>query len=198
MATKYGSSHIGRRAAENALHGIRFAAEVERPINLSVCINFETLGVGEEEAGRMFRAVRTNIVRWWKYQRVGKGRPVGEVFDYHAHANPRGSRHVHWQIHVPDFLEQEFREAVESRLRSQVQRSDLRDALHFKAIGNPGSHAKYVLRGIEPEYADYLFIRPSNEGTVTGRRTGVGRALSKAARKRAGWQRKGRSRVRRP
>ena len=198
MATKYGSSHIGRRPAENALHAIRFATAVDRPINLSVCINFETLGVSEDQAGKMFRVLRTNIVRWWKYQRVGKGRDVGEVFDYHAHANPCGSRHVHWQINVPDFLEQEFREAVESRLRSQIQRSDLGDALHFKPIPKPGSHALYVLRGIEPDYADYLHIRAANEGTVTGRRTGVSRAVSKAARKRAGWQRKGRPRGRRP
>lgn len=196
MSTK-STGKIGHRAAVNALHGVRYSNELGRPINLSVCINFQTLAVAEEDACGLFKLLRDKVARWWKHQRVGKGREVGELLHYYAHANPAGSRHVHWQVHVPAVIWDEFQQVVAKRLMAVLNRLDLKDALHFATVGGAGSHAKYVLKGIDPDYAAHLFIEPANEGLVTGRRTGVSRAMSKATRKAAGWVRRRRPRQRR-
>ena len=196
MSTKC-TGKIGHRAAVNALHGIRYSSDLGRPINLSVCINFQTLGVPEEQACGLFKLLRDKVARWWKHQRAGKGRDVGELLHYYAHANPAGSRHVHWQVHVPAAIWDEFQGIVTKRLRAVLGRVDLGDALHFAAIGGAGSHAKYILKGVDPDYAAHLHIEAANEGLVTGRRTGVSRAMSKAARKAGGWVRKRRPRQRR-
>lgn len=188
MPTNY-TQAIGHRAALNALHGIRFANDQDRPVNLSVCINFETLGVPEEEACGLFSVLRERVARWWKYQRA-KGRDVGDIYAYFAHANPAGSRHVHWQMHVPEAIWAELPGQIAKLLKKLLSRTDLGDALHFLEISGAGSHAKYVLKGIDPLYASHLFITAANEGLVSGRRTGVSRAMSKAARRAKGWSRK--------
>lgn len=191
MATKYGTSSIGRRALENALHALRFAREQGRRANVLVTINFSTISIGDDRAGAIFQDLQARVGRWWAYQRDGKGRSdLGRMMGVHSHANPAGSRHVHWLIHVPPPARLEFEKTVASRLRKVAERDDLKDALHFLDVVADGGTAKYIFRGIDPAYADYFFIRAANEGTVTGRRTGASRACSRAARREAGWVRK--------
>lgn len=191
MATKSGGLYVGRRACENALHAIRYVGESGRPMNTHVTVSFEPLGIDAEIAGRAFADLQARITRWWRDQRQRKGRPIGGLQGFHCHSNPAGSRHVHWVLHVPPDLAADFAHAVKDRLQKIAGRIDLRDGLHIGAVVTPGSLAKYVFRGIEPDYADYLHIKAANEGFVSGcRRTGVSRAASKAARNRAGWVRK--------
>ena len=190
MATKYATGHIGRRAAENALHGIRFAAEQGRPLNTQVTISFIELGIDDTEAGTIFQAFQGRVGRWWAYQRDDKGRDLGPLMGVHSHANPAGSRHVDWLTHVPPEALPDFRAVLKNRLQKLTGRIDLGDALHIQTIDTPGSLAKYIFRGIDPAYAAYLHIEAANEGLVSGRRTGASRAISRAARRRAGWVRK--------
>lgn len=191
MATKSGGLYVGRRACENALHAIRYVGDSGRPMNTHVTVSFEPLGIDAEIAGRAFADLQTRVTRWWRDQRQRKGRNIGDLHGFHCHSNPAGSRHVHWVLHVPTEIADDFAKAVRNRLQKIAGRVDLRDGLHIGPVQTPGSLAKYVLRGIEPEYADYLHIKAANEGFVAGcRRTGVSRAASTAARKRAGWVRK--------
>ena len=98
---------------------------------------------------------------------------------------------MHWVLHVPPTIADEFAEAVAKRLRKIAGRLDLKDGLNIGSVDTPGTLAKYVLRGVKPEFANYLFIEPANEGLVAGcRRTGVSRAASRASRKQAGWVRR--------
>jgi len=195
MATKSGGLYVGRVACENALHAVRYVAEVGRAMNTHVTVSFGPLGIEDDVAGRAFSDLQARVTRWWRDQRQRKGRDIGDLHGFHCHSNPAGSRHVHWVLHVPAEIEDEFPSVVKNRLQKIARRVDLRDGLHIGAVQTPGSLAKYVLRGIEPEYADYLHIEAANEGFVAGcRRTGVSRAASKAARKRAGWVRKKRRR----
>lgn len=196
MATKSGGLHVGRRACENALHAIRYVAEAGRPMNTHVTVSFGPLDIDEDIAGTVFSDLQARITRWWRDQRTRKSRDLGDVLGFHCHSNPAGSRHVHWVLHVPPEIDAEFRAVVRNRLQKITGRIDLRDGLNIGTVDTAGSLAKYVLRGIEPEYADYLHIDAANEGYVAGcRRTGVSRAASKASRKRAGWIRKKRRRT---
>lgn len=92
--------------------------------------------------------------------------------------------------HLPAGIRGEFVTKTARLLRKIVGVDDLKDALHVGDVETPGSLAKYILKGIDPEYAAYLHIKPANEGFVSGRRTGASRAIGRAARKAAGWQRK--------
>jgi hypothetical protein len=191
VATKYGTSSIGRRALLNALHAIRYAAEQDRPFNTFVTINFATLGIGDEEAGLTFQDLQARISRWWAYQRDDKGRAsLGRMMGVHSHANPAGSRHVHWMLHVPEDTRDEFEGVVGNRLRRLTKIDELKDALHFLDVKHAGNMAKYMFRGVDPLYAEHFFMEAANEGIVTGRRTGASRACGHAARRNAGWVRK--------
>ncbi|MBX3476197.1 MAG: hypothetical protein KF910_01165 [Brevundimonas sp.] len=160
-------------------------------MNTHVTVSFAPVGIDAEVAGRAFADLQARVTRWWRDQRQRQGRDIGELQGFHCHSNPAGSRHVHWVLHVPPAFAAAFADTVKNRLQKISGRVDLRDGLHIGPVHTPGSLAKYVLRGIEPEYADYLHIMAANEGLVAGcRRTGVSRAASKAARKRAGWVRK--------
>ncbi len=195
VTTNSGGLYVGRRACENALHAVRYVGEAGRPMNTHVTISFDTVGIDPDVAGRDFADLQARVTRWWRDQRQRKGRDIGELLGFHCHSNPAGSRHVHWVLHVPPTIAADFANAVKDRLQKISGRVDLEDGLHIGPVYTPGSLAKYVLRGIEPEYADYLHIEAANEGLVAGcRRTGVSRAASKAARRRAGWVRKKRQR----
>jgi hypothetical protein len=190
VTTKYGTHSIGRRAAENALHAIRYAGLTGRPINTHVTISFIALGIHDDEAGAVFRKLQISLARWWRYQRKDKGREIGAPVGVYAHANPAGSRHVHWLLHLPEDIRDDFIAAVNKRLCKIAGLDDIGDALHVQEVDRPGGIAKYVLRGIDPAYAEYLHIRAANEGTVACRRTGTTRIIGKAARKSAGWNRR--------
>ena len=195
VATKCGTLYVGRRAAENALHAVRYAGEAGRPMNTHVTINFTTLGIDDDAAGTLFRDLQARVSRWWRDQRVRKGRDIGALLGFHTHANPAGSRHVHWLTHVPAEIAGDFAATVQKRLRKLAGRDDLGDALDIRPVGGPGGVAKYILRGIDPAYAGYLHIEPAHEGLVAGcRRSGVSKAAGRSARKAAGWVRRKRAR----
>jgi hypothetical protein len=196
VATKSGGLHVGRRACENALHAIRYVADAGRPMNTHITVSFAAVEVGDENAGLVFADLQARVGRWWRDQRQRKGRDLGHILGFHCHSNPAGSRHVHWVVHVPSEIASEFAAVVRNRLQKITGRIDLRDGLDIGPVETAGSLAKYIMRGIEPEYADYLHIEPANEGYISDcRRTGVSRAASKASRKRAGWVRKKRRRT---
>ena len=190
MRTKYGTLYVGRRAAENALHAVRYATLTGRQMNTLITISFCRLGVEDDKAGKLFHRLQANISRWWRYQRDQKKRNIGPLTGMYAHANPAGSRHVHWLIHLPVEIRSEFRDSLLKRLCKLTGLDDVGDACHVKDVDHPGGAAKYVLRGIDPLYSKYLHIRASNEGAVSCRRTGTSRSIGKAARKQAGWNRR--------
>jgi hypothetical protein len=195
MTTKCGvTAHVGRKPAENGFHGIRFAKDRGWSPNFHLTISFDALGIGDEDAGRIFRDLRDSVSRHWRYLRQ-TDRVACPFVDVYAHANPAGSRHVHWMIYLPPGRATAFEAAVSKRLRRLAKAKDLKSGLVMKPAGGPGSLAKYIFRGVSPEFGPYFRLTPANEGLVTGRRTGVSRAIGKAARSQAGWTRKRRQKA---
>jgi len=191
MTTKCRTSFVGRRAAENVFHAVRYADEMERPVNTAVCITFTSLIDDERSASELFKDLQARIGRWWRDQRIRKGRDIGPMVSVHVHANPENTtRHVHWLLHCPASIRAEFEEVVTKRLKKITGVFELGTNLHFSTVPRAGGKVKYILKGIEPEYAGHYFIRAANEGDVTGRRSGVSRSIGRAARKKINWQRK--------
>lgn len=190
-----GTWQIGRNQAERVFHAVRYATERGRPINAHVSLNFHRLGIAEERAGRVFQDLRSKFARSWRY-RDQTGAALGTLDDVHAHENPDGKRNVHWALHIPPGRWKWAIQLIEKLLLKIVGVDDLGDALKIEQANGPGGLAKYILKGIEPEYAGHFHIRDAApQGFVSGRgRTGTSRSIGKAARDRAGWKRKRRPR----
>lgn len=189
MPTKHTTMQIGRDQVENALHGIRFAASLDRPINTEVVINFADLGLSDVQADSWFLNLKESYARWWRYQKKLGLVDTSPIYTL-AHANPHGRRHVHWALHIPDALYSDFELAVTKRIKKKIVGDVPNDAVLVRQITNAGTLGKYIFRGVDPAYAVYFHMSYSNEGDVYGRRVCTSNAISRAARKRAGWQRK--------
>lgn len=183
-------SYIGIKAALNVLHAIRYARDIGRPINAHVTISLIALGIDDDAAGAFFQKLQISVARWWRYQRLSKGQDIGSLTTVYCHANPGGSRHVDILMHLPDTIWAGFKAMLDKRLCKLAGLDDVGDAIHLQAAPTPGSLAKYLLRGIDPAYANYLHLQAENEGQVACRRTGTSRIVGRAARQTALWDRK--------
>ncbi len=187
-----GTLHIPRRSAEAVFHAVRYATDIGRPLNIHVTISFIALSIDDDAVPRFFAIMRERVGRWWRYQNA-KGRGLGPITWVHCHANPAGSRHVDWLIHVPSEAQKDFAKSLIKCLQKLARRKDIGDGLHIQPIATPGSVAKYILRGVDPAYAEYFHLRSANEGLVMGRRTGASRSVGHTARRSAGWTRRPKS-----
>lgn len=189
-----GTWQIGRNQAERILHAVRYATERGRPINTHVSLNFHRLGIPEDAATNVFRALRARFARSWRY-RNQVGAALGTLDDVHVHENPLGRRNVHWALHIPEGRWVWAKGLIERLLLKILGVDDVGDALVIEPAHGPGGLAKYLLKGVEPAYAEYFHISaPSPQGFISGRgRTGASRSIGKAARDNAGWKRKRRS-----
>lgn len=194
MATKLGTTHIGYAPTQNVLHAVRYANDNGRPLNLIATIDLAGLGFSNDNAGPMFRNMWCNLARWWRYQRK-KGKEIGSFDGVAAHENPNDKRNVHWLIHAPNEFRPLIEKAIEKRLRKISKLDCVGDALHFQNAYTPGTLAKYMLKGVNPAFANHFYIEPSDQGIVVGRRVTVSRSLGRAERKRQQWKRKRRPRT---
>lgn len=189
MATKWGTRGIGPRQAARAFHAVRFANDNGRALNLLITVDFTSLGIETEEAGRFFQRLWQRVGRWWAYQR-GKGRPFGPFDCYAVHEHPeQGPRHVHWFVRAPDGARAELERIVRNRLEKMTGLACLGRALHFRDVEKPGGVAKYTLKGIQPAYAEHFHMKASDQGFIHGRRLAISRSIGVAARMNAGWKR---------
>lgn len=189
--TKYGTTaKIGRRQAEGAFHAVRYANDNGRAFNLLITINFSDLGISPDEAGAFFRILRQRVTRWWTYERK-KSRPFGAFDALAVHEHPEGGpRHVHWFVRAPEGARLELEAIVCNRLQKLTRLDCLGDAIDFTDVTHPGGMAKYVLKGVDPAFADYFHMDAIDQGEIIGRRIFVSRSVGRSARENAGWKRK--------
>ena len=96
---------------------------------------------------------------------------------------------AHMLIHMPDRLMQEF----ESRLAQWLRRMlDLErvdgSVLQIENVYNLIGVRRYLLKGVDPAWANHLAVRPLSQGTVIGKRSGFSRNLGPTARTRGGYR----------
>lgn len=191
MATKRTSRSIGPKQASRGFHAVRFSTSRKRPLNLLITIDATTLGIPEKDAGVFLREVWARVSRWWAYQRDVKNRPLGSFDAFMVHENPnQGPRHAHWFIHAPGEARSDIEKIICSRIAKMRGLDDLDRTVHFRDVNSPGGVAKYMLKGIDPAYADHFFTEAHNQGEITGRRMTISRSIGFSAREKAGWKRK--------
>lgn len=189
-APRGSTKHLGYSQIAGGFHATRYASARGRPMTQMITINWDRLGVSEDDACDLFRKLRSRVSRAWRYA-AKLGRDLG-TFDYfHVHENPDHKTNVHWAVHVPKAHQLWFEKLVRARLE-KLHGSELAvGALRFTAVTTPGGMAKYMMKGAHPMFAAHFHLKDwvANQGTVIGRRFGTSRSLGRTARK-ANWSRK--------
>jgi hypothetical protein len=182
------TNHLNRRTAENICHAFDFARYLRRPLNTYIVLNFRP--DDKIAAGNIFRAIMRRY-RYWLKSRTTElfGTPIAPMYVY-TFENPNGQPHVNWVVHVPQTLKAELVEKFQGwteRSNTEFGDYDMHpqdvDPLTAKTLAN------YIIKGIDPTYVDYLHLKDfaSFQGQVWGRRATASPALSRAARKEAGF-----------
>lgn len=169
-------------------------ANVNAPValNLFVTIQWNKTNTGEDN----FAALRNErFCRWLRTRSKQLGITVSPYYVY-----AREKNHVHWLVHVPQILVDEFVEllprwitSLEHKGMGQRKRAENHvpapsGAVQIEPTRNSVAARKYILKGIRKKDAFRLGIKNvTSEGIVHGRRTGVSRTLGRIARKRAGY-----------
>lgn len=170
-------------------------ANVNAPVglNLSVTIQWNMTKTKHDN----FAALRNQrFCRWLRTRCKQLGISVSPYYVY-----AREKNHVHWLVHVPEMLIEEFtdlvprwvtsleRKGTGARKRAENHEPAPQGAVLVQPTGNSVAARKYLLKGIRPKDAFRFGIKkPKPQGRVFGRRTGVSRTLGKAARDRAGYR----------
>ncbi len=200
------SKYISRAAARNLHHATRFAKQVggqqsakkyptsnvngDFELNMYVTMNWDLTETGQDN----FSELRNQrFCRWLRTRCKQLGICVPPTYVY-----SREQGHVHWQVHVPKQLIEEFTDLVPRwitslenkgdppRKRAQNHEPAPEDSVDIQVARNSVAIRKYLLKGIDPREAYRFGIRKVlPQGTVMGPRTGVSRSLGKGARDRA-------------
>jgi hypothetical protein len=183
------TEQIGRKAAENICHAFDYAKYINRALNTYIVINLTAL---PDDACRTqaFARIRHKFRDWMSRKHMttdGATEPPRYVYSMEA---PNGDDHANWVVHIPERFLAEF----EKKLPKWVARilGDERPFdIDIQKVTREAdkSLAKYVIKGADPAYIDYLHLGTvaAPQGRVWGRRCGASPAIGRTARKKAGF-----------
>ena len=179
---------LNRHPAENICHAFDFAAWLGCPLNNYIVVNFAS--ADEDQAGAIFRTIRHKY-RDWLNRRTKQlyGEALSPMYVYTLE-NPNGMAHCNWVLHVPPELQAEFdkkRVRWIARAHGNARPYDVKS----RAVDpdTAKSLCKYIIKGTDSRFVGYLHLEnyAAPQGRVWGRRAGTSPAISRAARKDAGF-----------
>lgn len=179
---------IDKRQFDQLDRSIRFAAEIGRPLNTQITIQFGATSCDAENVGPAFRRLIRNYFTPWL--RPTRGSPTDHrpaawyyfVENVHEHAHHPHGTHVHWVAHVPPGL----RPAFEAKLPYWVGRvagmvHDTAVVIDVRDADRPRGTARYAGKALKPADAKRRGIRPIHQGVVFGRRLSISEAIHTSA-----------------
>lgn len=165
------TQHISRRQASNTRPAILLAEKLGTPLNRHVTINFTLLGVQEDQCSSVLGRLRARYCRWAK--RPGKKRRAEAfapammwVMENTAHAA------CHLLMHVPAARLANFRADLTKWIEKDTGTPMVPGVLHIGEVYNPHGLRKYMLKGMDPMFADLYRINHVPQGPVLGKRFG--------------------------
>lgn len=184
------TNHIGRKAAENVCHAFDYAKHIGQPLNHYITINLRSSRAGNPKApAEIFQAIRHKFRVWRMYALRKRGsNMMPPAYIYTLEAPSQDHPHANWVLHVPKALVEEFHAKLPqwvAKTCGEVGPFDVE--VQVVDPETDKTLAKYVVKGTDPEYVEYLHLDAvaAPQGRVWGRRVGVSPALSRAARKKA-------------
>lgn len=176
------SMQIGRKPAANLHHATRLASRIGCSLNQFVTINYSKTSCRPEEASAHFRALLASwFARWLRRHPKNKNKsPPSYVWAFEAAG---GQIAVHWLVHIPPGLIREFWRMVPVWVTATTGGEIGVNAVKHRKIYNIVGAKRYVLKGMDPDFARMWQIRPSPQGLIIGKRSGFSRNLGPVARK---------------
>lgn len=184
QATRY----IKRKPAQNMFDALRYANELNLPLNHFVTIRL-TVEPADRAAAELSQ-IRGKLRSMYSY--LAKRLEQGESTLAYIYAieNPEGADvHAHLLIHVPPELSPHFKNKVERIVRAVRGTYKARD-VHITPITDGRFHSamQYILKGVDAETANHFHLEEIvDQGEVHGQRAGTSRNIGLAARDEAGW-----------
>lgn len=179
--------HINRRPAVNIHHATRYSVRIGLPLNRMVTINFNLTECRNDRAGHAFRKMLTQrFAPWLRRTSLNKlGTPPTYVWAVEGAGNQAAA---HWLVHVPAGLQRAFEQKLRDWLTSLFGTPPEPTAVKVKPIHNLIGARRYILKGIDPGWADHLKVRAFDQGVVVGKRSGFSKNLGPTARQRGGYR----------
>jgi hypothetical protein len=91
---------------------------------------------------------------------------------------------AHWLVHVPSELQQTFQQKLVHWLSATAGEILCPEAVHIQKAPKPRGVGKYMLKGMYPGIAPRYGIRPSDQGWVTGKRSGFSKNIGPTQKRR--------------
>jgi hypothetical protein len=181
-----GYSHCIRGVrARNLLSADEFAADIGRPLNVAVDINWSKTSLRDDVQGHHLASWRKSAGRFLRSHKVGgltctwaRERPTAPV--------PRPNAHLN--CHVPAAIYDAFIENVHRFLPTGCVAYD-RDAIFVQLIGSTGEdhrrRSEYLVKGAHAKARLKIKRRRVYQGRVFGKRCGTSEDIGLGARLRA-------------
>lgn len=182
------TEHINRKSVQKIFNAYDFAEYQNWPINYFVVIHLKD--EVRQSANTCFTAIRHKYSDCYNYFRGKTECHIPPTYVY-SFENPNNNIHVNWCLHIPDGFESTFLNKVDGWV-SKVQGKLAPNTIDVTKL-NPGcykSTANYILKGVDPEYADCFHLsvlqdRKGPQGLIYGKRAGFSQSIGVTAQRKA-------------
>lgn len=177
--------HINRVPAVNIHHATRYAQRRDLPLNTFVTVNFSELGAGPGASRMLRKLLAQRFAPWLRRSAPINYRP--EPTYVWTLENTSATVAAHLLVHIPKGASKVFRTKLAEWLEGLSGVRPHARAVQVKRVHNLVGAKRYVLKGINPAWAAHLGIRPSDQGIISGKRSGFSRNLGPTARRAGGY-----------
>ncbi|MGO7323450.1 hypothetical protein GUK30_32805 [Rhizobium leguminosarum] len=153
-----------------------------RGLNYFVTLNFLHTDCPPEEVSARFEKLRDNYFAPWLRRCGPPGRKEPPPTFVWALENSGGCLNAHWLVHLPAGRIEDFKARLPCWL-AKVAGEVVEGAIHIRKALTPRGAIKYMIKGIDPFYAEVYRIRPSDQGEVVGNRSNFSRSLGPSVKK---------------
>lgn len=177
------SHFIRRKQATNFAPAIRLAEQLGTPLNWFVTLNFTHTACDIETVSSSFARLRDNYFTPW-HRRPGRkwNGPRQAAAYLWVVENTNGNIAAHWLLHLAPKRIEDFTHRLPkwlSRVTGGIE--CVVSAIDVRPAPNPAGLRKYLLKGIDPAYAEFYRIVHVPQGEVVGKRCGFSRSLGPSA-----------------
>jgi hypothetical protein len=180
------SLYINRKPASNFHHAIRVAETINLPLTLFVSLNFGYTDCRPEDTPKAFQSMRRKFGRWITRAACSGQKPAPATYVW-VIERPHHREHLdsHWLLHVPANKRADFKRKLPQWLASVTGGIiDSRAAIHVRTAPTPRSLERYMLKSMQPAWAEYFDIRHDPQGIIDGRRSGFTKNIGPTQKRR--------------
>jgi hypothetical protein len=177
--------HINRVPAVNIHHATRYAQRQGLPLNRMVTVNFTELDAAGQ-ASRLFRRMLAQRFAPWLRRSVTTRARLAPTYVWVVESTANTTA-AHWLVHIPKGATRAFAAKLSAWFESLTGSRPQARTIQIERVYNLIGARRYVLKGVNPAWANHLGVRPSDQGIVNGKRSGFSRNLGPTARKAGGY-----------